>query len=411
MPKSEPQVGWWIWPLIIFEAVFSMAIYLIPIALTLIPLYIYGYSDLAVDYKLKVLAGFFCAGLIGNLFLVGRQKKNALYQIAWSFYVGAILGAVVLLRAWGNDARVEWLLKPMLFYLSYLAVLFVFIHFFKVKFRFFDVPSQKKRTKPYSERTLKTIEKNKRGRSAWNLLNPILLFFYFWLFFFKLDGLTFGFKAARWFIPREASVIIFPDEGPSSLVWPGFFVLGSFLAAIPVLLILVNLTEYLIPWARRAFERDAEDRVNLSFRSANKALLGGVKWMTLPLLPFVVFGLMRFYYLDPLGVHLFRFPLKTVDYPWDKIQWVRFKARANNESPTLKARYSLKLPTEQILEVHEDFLEGVTDKDILRSYVQISHGLKNAPKGSVQTDISPQGLEALKRELGGQTKDVITNTE
>src|SRR5207253_2606308 len=162
-----------------------------------------------------VLSSFFTVGLITNIIEFGRKKKDALYQLAWSVYVGAFIGFISLLRAWMNDGDPHVLLKSSVYYASYLFFSLIFIRVFHIKFQYFSWSTghkthPKKPIDPDAPKPpLTTREKNiKASRSLWNLLNPVFMIFFGWLFIFQLKIFAFCFHAVRFLIPGDAFMFV-----------------------------------------------------------------------------------------------------------------------------------------------------------------------------------------------------------
>src|SRR3989442_814441 len=107
MPQEKKAGGWRLLPSIFGSAFLAIGNILIPISLFILPYYIYFYSDLTIRYRIQVLSAFLIIGLVANFIEIGRNKKDVLYQVAWSVYVGAFIGFVSLLSVWMNHVDIH----------------------------------------------------------------------------------------------------------------------------------------------------------------------------------------------------------------------------------------------------------------------------------------------------------------
>jgi hypothetical protein len=243
-------------------------------------------------------------------------------------------------------------------------------------------------------------------KSPWNILNLVFLLVFGWFFVFKV--LPMGFKLVWLFIPKDAFTFIFPEGELSQFIWPLFYVFGGMLAALPIILVLVNLVEMLIPWARKAFEKDAENEPEIGFKGATMGLLKLIPKITLPLIPVILFGLLRFYYIDPAGVHLFQWPDKTVNYPWTSVRGVVMEAWGDSEKQYgYHMRYKIHMADGRELVVSWKFIENTGDHEVAESYMKISRIIKDIPSVKVKTNVTQLGMEFLKAELGDGARDVL----
>lgn len=125
--------------LVVVNTLLVLGCYLVAVALTVLPVYIYGYGNLTQGYKEMVFIEFLVAGILCNLIEVGRKKKRILYQLAWSLYVAALMGFIGLIPAFFNDHTDKTLLiNVSYFYGAYLLAALMVIRIFKIKFQYFS---------------------------------------------------------------------------------------------------------------------------------------------------------------------------------------------------------------------------------------------------------------------------------
>jgi hypothetical protein len=396
---EEVKSGWWLLPAIIAIPLMAIGPCLPAFGLVILPAYIIGFADLSFQYKATVLSLFFLVGLLSNLLLVGRKKRTVLYQLAWTLYVAAYMGLILLVRAWSDHVSLQRLGFLASFYGSYLLLFFLVIRIFHIKFRYFSKDSKLHRLE---------ISKEQKAAQLWKLLTLALVLFFGWLFLGKWNISAAGFRSLRYFLPSDAFVVIFPDNNRSSLIWPGFYAMGGFIAFLPILMLCSNFAEWAIRWVLVELRGGDASALEHEVHVANHELLGGVKWMTLPLLPFVIFGLTHFYYLDPQGIHHVRWPQATENHGWNEVGTLQMSAWGDGESSYVyHMRYSIKEPYDNPLNVSWNFLQGISDHDTAASYLGVSRALKNNRNLKLEIEVSPKGKEFLKIELGEAAKDLL----
>jgi hypothetical protein len=396
MPEEKNKIGPWFFPSIVFNTLLGITPYLVPIALVIIPAYLVGYHQLTVQYKLMVVLSFLLVGLTGNIIFVVQNKKDALYQLAWSLYLGSIIGFVGLLSNIENIGDEHRLLIRGIFYGSYLLGVFALNGFFQLHFQFYS------KSKPRAS----AVASAKVGVGFWQFLYMLFMVILGLYAFYKFYCL--GLNLPQCLIPRDAFVFVYPDKQVSQFIWPGFFGLGGIFAAIPVFLIYVNLAEGFYVLVLNFFGAETDPNEWKKFKNANGGLIRLVKWMTLPLLPLMLFGLLRFYYFDPSGVHLYHWPMKTTDYSWKSIQSVHMKAWGDGETEYgYHMSYDLFLRNGEEFEICWQCFDGTTDRQVAESYLKLSRAIRGISSVSVSSNVSRGGQEFINRELGNEAKDIL----